>query len=122
MLFYGQAVCGASAYIYMRRHAHSQDSTTLALRNDHSYLFQPLHVVWLHTAHGGFPSLSREVINEILQKVSEFLLGFLNVDIGSPDDQVGLRPSLTSHPRRGGITSLGKGERGRGVREGRLVS
>ena len=98
-------------------------SFTLVIRVNCSliYLFQPLHVVRLHPVHGGFPSLSWEVVDKILQKVPEFLLGFLNVDVGPPDHQVGLGPGLTRHPRGGGVASLGKGERERERREGRSV-
>ena len=82
--------------------AHSAPNSLLA------HLIQPLHVERLCPvlSNGGIPTVSREIIDEALQKLLESFLGLLNIHIRPPDNEVGLRGCLTGHSRGRRLTSL----------------
>ena len=74
-----------------------------------AHLVQSLQVVKLHAVPGnrGIPFVAREIINKSLEKFSKFSFGFLNVDVGAPDNEVSFRGCLARSPgNRRGISCL----------------
>ena len=67
-----------------------------------AYLIQTLHVVRLDPvlSKRGIPSISREIVNEILEKLAKLFLCVLYIDVCAPDNEVGLRGCLANYPRR----------------------
>lgn len=74
----------------------------LGYHGDSAHLIQTLHVVRFNPVLGnrGIPSISREIVNEILEKLSKLFLCVLNIDVCAPDNEVGLRGCLANYPRR----------------------
>ena len=82
--------------------------TRLGFHGNNAHLIQTLHIIWLDPvlSNRGIPSVSREIVNEILEEFSELFLCVLNIDVRAPDNEVGLRGCLANYPRRGGVTRL----------------